>query len=734
MRKTRKGVKMAEIQTHDDRKQLLAQAQSANIFQVAQQLGLKALGSNMYEWEGHQSIWLNPRKNRFNWFSENLWGGPIDLVSLVLFNARTFEERRAHFKEAVAYLTETKWQAFEIHKIPQAQPFYYYLRDQTNKNLAEKYLGEERGLSQATIRFFEEKGIIAQSRWRNTLANGQHFHEPIVVFKHFDKPNHMVGASVQGIQAYPELHKDHASGHLKRVLKDSGAYGGMVLDIGQPERLIVFEAPIDLMSYYELHQSELKNVKLLSSDGYKPQVISRYLAEIYGREELTLAQKEKFLETFDRLAENIEGLPEELITFAYDHDEAGKTFVKRFNDQYPNAPKYARTDFPPLHDGQAKNDWNDELKRQKGLMTMKNESSEKSEKRERFLKLPEAEQAYLVQKARADEEKKTPNQTAAAQHLRELQWNFKKEEQTRLDDLYGQLIDKDFSPLDLLDLEQTQDEVVQALLKETQEFDDEMTNLFTQTPPVPQPQNEATTNPVVAQQQLPQITSPVEARKSPKKVETRKELFSEVKSVLTKEELEVLLSAHFSKIEGLVNQFKKDVLENKTLSKEGTQTEVKGLIAQIHERLLELVDQLKVAILNKRNQMGTALQATRISMTNTLKSPFLKLSQELQAISQNLAKRFALEELPKTPEKVKSRKALAEELSEKAKVIEALKAQLAVQGQKQPEAEKPKTAKKRSKSKKNFDTRLQQAKEAEQEKIKAVAAQGNLPVAKGISV
>lgn len=67
-------------------------------------------------------------------------------------------------------------------------------------------------------------------------------------------------------------------------------------------------------------------------------------------------------------------------------------------------------------------------------------------------------------------------------------------------------------------------------------------------------------------------------------------------------------------------------------------------------------------------------------------------------------------------------------------MIETLKAQLAAQGQKQPEAEKPKTAKKRSKSKKNFDTRLQQAKEAEQEKIKAVAAQGAQPVVKGISV
>lgn len=723
---------MAEIQTHEKRKQLLAQAQAANIFQVAQQLGLKALGSNMYEWEGHQSIWLNPRKNRFNWFSENLWGGPVDLVSLVLFNARTFEERRAHFKEAVAYLTQTDWQTFDAQKVPKAQPFHYYLRDQADKNLTEKYLSEERGLSQATIQFFEEKGLISQSQWRNTLEDGRHFYEPIVVFKHFDKPNHMVGASVQGIQAYPELHKDHASGHLKRVLKNSGAYGGMVLDIGQPKRVIVFEAPIDLMSYYELHQAELKDVKLISSDGYKPQVISRYLAEIYGREEMTLAQKEKFLETFDRLAGNIEGLPEHLITFAYDHDEAGETFAKRFIAQYPNAQKYARTDFPPLHGRQTKNDWNDEVKRQKGFTTMKNESSEKSEKRQSFLKLPEVEQAYLLQKARVDEEKKTPNQTTAAQHLRELQWNFKKEEQARLDRLYEQIIDKDFSPLDLLALEETQDEMVQTLLEETQQFDDELSDLFTQAPPAPQSQNEIPENPVVEQTKQPQPTPAVEKRVTPQKAAPIKKSPSEVKSTLTKEELEALLSAHFSKIEGLVNQFKNEVLENRTLSKEETQTEVKGLLAQIHERLLELVDQVKVAILNKRNQMGTSLKATKISVTNTLKSPFLKLSQELQGMSQTLEQRFAFEAMPDSPEPVKSRKALSEEVSEQAKVIEALKAQLAMQ--KKTETEKTKVTKKRSKSKKNFDTRLQQAKEAEQEKIQAVAAQNVLPVAKGISV
>lgn len=723
---------MAEIQTHEKRKQLLAQAQAANIFQVAQQLGLKALGSNMYEWEGHQSIWLNPRKNRFNWFSENLWGGPVDLVSLVLFNARTFEERRAHFKEAVAYLTQTDWQTFDAQKVPKAQPFHYYLRDQADKNLTEKYLSEERGLSQATIQFFEEKGLISQSQWRNTLEDGRHFYEPIVVFKHFDKPNHMVGASVQGIQAYPELHKDHASGHLKRVLKNSGAYGGMVLDIGQPKRVIVFEAPIDLMSYYELHQAELKDVKLISSDGYKPQVISRYLAEIYGREEMTLAQKEKFLETFDRLAGNIEGLPEHLITFAYDHDEAGETFAKRFIAQYPNAQKYARTDFPPLHGRQTKNDWNDEVKRQKGFTTMKNESSEKSEKRQSFLKLPEVEQAYLLQKARVDEEKKTPNQTTAAQHLRELQWNFKKEEQARLDRLYEQIIDKDFSPLDLLALEETQDEMVQTLLEETQQFDDELSDLFTQAPPAPQSQNEIPENPVVEQTKQPQPTPAVEKRVTPQKAAPIKKSPSEVKSTLTKEELEALLSAHFSKIEGLVNQFKNEVLENRTLSKEETQTEVKGLLAQIHERLLELVDQVKVAILNKRNQMGTSLKATKISVTNTLKSPFLKLSQELQGMSQTLEQRFAFEAMPDSPEPVKSRKALSEEVSEQAKVIEALKAQLAMQ--KKTETEKTKVTKKRSKSKKNFDTRLQQAKEAEQEKIQAVVAQNVLPVAKGISV
>ena len=52
---------------------------------------------------------------------------------------------------------------------------------------------------------------------------------------------------------------------------------GLNIDVGTPERLIFLEAPIDLMSYYELNKNRLENVRLVSMDGLKDTTISRHV-------------------------------------------------------------------------------------------------------------------------------------------------------------------------------------------------------------------------------------------------------------------------------------------------------------------------------------------------------------------------------------------------------------------------------------------------------------------------
>lgn len=352
----------SRVSTHKERERLAQEAKNKDIFAVAQQLGMKVQRDGSAEWDGHTTFWLDRKKNRFQWYSQGLWGDPTTLVSVIQFGARSVEDYKTNYTKSIAYLTNTEVPQFDQSKIPKAAPFKYYLKDAASMELARDYLIKERELSPETVQFFEEKGVLTQSVWKNRLDDGSTFTEPVVVFKHFDGNNKMIGGSVQGIEYHPDIHTDHKSGHLKRVIKNSGAYSGLAVDIGQPKRIVVCEAPIDLLSYYELHKETLKDVKLISSDGYKPHVLSRYVAEMYGKPDFTLSEKEKFLAKFDKLSKTMSGYPENLITFAYDNDEAGRGFIDQFKAQYSNAEAYTAVDLPPLKVGANKADWNDELK------------------------------------------------------------------------------------------------------------------------------------------------------------------------------------------------------------------------------------------------------------------------------------------------------------------------------------------------------------------------------------
>lgn len=363
--------------SHKEREVLVQEAKNKDIFAVAQQLGMKLQGNGKAEWEGHDSFWLDRKKNRFQWYGKGLWGDPVTLVSVIKFGARSVEDYKKNYRQSIVYLTNTEVPQFDSSKLPKSQPFKYRLKDEASMQLATDYLIHERGLALETVQFFKEKGVLAQSVWRNKREDGSILTEPVVVFKHFEDNNKMIGGSVQGIEHHPELHTDHKSGHLKRVLKHSGGYSGLAVDIGQPKRIVVCEAPIDLLSYYELHKETLKDVKLLSSDGYKPHVLSRYVAEMYGKSDFSLSEKEKFLEKFDKLSKNMSGYPKNLITFAYDNDEAGRGFIEQFNAQYPHAKNYTAVELPPLEKEKTKADWNDYLRRKKKKQMEKQHWKEK---------------------------------------------------------------------------------------------------------------------------------------------------------------------------------------------------------------------------------------------------------------------------------------------------------------------------------------------------------------------
>ena len=143
--------------------------------------------------------------------------------------------------------------------------------------------------------------ILSQSTWRTTIDSGEYFYEPVAVFKQINNQGAIDGASVQGFYKNEKIHKAHKSDHLKRIMPKSDGYGGFALNIGTPKRLIIFEAPIDMMSYYDLHKEKLTDVKLVACDGYKPMAYARYIIEILNPTWVYNSTSEGQQDVYDRI-------------------------------------------------------------------------------------------------------------------------------------------------------------------------------------------------------------------------------------------------------------------------------------------------------------------------------------------------------------------------------------------------------------------------------------------------
>lgn len=351
-----------------------AQAKSLAILDVARSLGMemKRKSHREYYWAEHDSFKIDTLKNTWHWYARGTYGDTISLVQ---------EMRNVSYSTAMKFL--------ETGQFPEAkpmeevrQPFRYTLAayEQPFKE-ARTYLKETRGLSDETINFFLDKGVIAQARRRDREG----FTEDVLVFKYLDKNQNIVGASLQGLVSYPERYE--GKGYLKQIMYQSEGIAGLNISIGSPERLIVAEAPIDLMSYYELHKSELNNVRLVAMEGLKEGVLSRYAMEALQERGILgdihrdytkasdLTKTSQFLSNAAKTSTLFhDHKHDDLITLAVDHDKAGTDFLASLRGK--NIPVIDAR--PPKGNGQEKMDWNEYLKKEKaGEKQMAEESSHK---------------------------------------------------------------------------------------------------------------------------------------------------------------------------------------------------------------------------------------------------------------------------------------------------------------------------------------------------------------------
>lgn len=338
-----------------------AQAKALSILDVARSLGMEMRRSSHkeYYWKEHDSFKIDTTKNTWNWYSRGIYGDTIDLVQ---------EMRQITYGQAIAFLDHGDYPEAKKQENVR-QPFKYTLSPYEEPfNEARDYLKMVRGLSDETIDFFFNRGMLAQARRR--AKDG--YAESVLVFKSYSRDGEMVGASLQGLT----LNKDRyeGKGYLKQIMYQSEGISGLNVAIGSPKRLVVAEAPIDLMSYYELHKETLEDVRLVAMDGLKEGLISHYAMELLQdlgeiKDETFDYTKSKDLQIVSNFLKNAaqqttlfhNGAYQDLITLAVDNDKAGTDFLESLRDK--DIPVIDAR--PPKEANQEKMDWNEYLQMQK---------------------------------------------------------------------------------------------------------------------------------------------------------------------------------------------------------------------------------------------------------------------------------------------------------------------------------------------------------------------------------
>ena len=197
-----------------------------------------------YRWKTHDSLTVCGNK----WFrhSQSKGGLPVDFV---------MEFYGKSFPEAVQMLTGEPGEAQPEADSAPSPAFRLPLRNVTNANIL-NYLTQERKLSPSLVNFFIAAGDIYEDSSHHN-----------VVFVGRDADGHPRYASNRGIN---EKFRQDVAGAEK-------AFG--FAHRGTDKQLLVFEAPIDLLSFIELFPKNWQQHNYLSLGGVSARALQQFLSE-----------------------------------------------------------------------------------------------------------------------------------------------------------------------------------------------------------------------------------------------------------------------------------------------------------------------------------------------------------------------------------------------------------------------------------------------------------------------
>ncbi|MCW1929579.1 DUF3991 and TOPRIM domain-containing protein [Bhargavaea beijingensis] len=271
-------------------------------------------GNKYYHPEAHDSLKINVNGNWF-WNSRGEGGyGPISLAR-IYYNLS--------FQHAVRDINNQSVSKNFTHNIQaEKQKTYAYPKqyERSTQKHTMDYLVNERKIDKNIVDFLIRQDLLAEDKLKNC------------VFKWKTSDGKIIGADRQGT-APTDGKRSH-----KHIDAFSKSDGGFRFDIGTPDRIAIFESPIDALSYLELKRPN--NIRLASMSGLKDPTAVRFVKDL----------NRDCIDRGDRTKE---------IILAVDNDEGGKEFVQRMQSIFN--PDITKVDIPHLKD------WNLVLQNQKNM-------------------------------------------------------------------------------------------------------------------------------------------------------------------------------------------------------------------------------------------------------------------------------------------------------------------------------------------------------------------------------
>ena len=289
----------------------IERANTVNLPQFLMQNGfdLKRVGRE-YVWKDHDSMHIkdNAPGERGVWHRFSTDEGGDNIAFLRQYMNMSFVEAVEALNGEHYDRTYTPPQHTHTERQQKAQAQELVFSEADNAKRVFAYLCKTRGLDYELVKSLIQSGAVAQEQKTGN-----------VLFKFTDEHGKTVGAEKVGTSTE---HK------FKGVATGSAGGYGFEVRRGNGSHLLFFESSIDMLSYLQMHQSELDDHRLVSMMGVKPQTV---------------------IDTMERY-----GISPDKVYLCSDNDRAGNEFAERLMTEYPDMKRIVTPD--------TYKDWNDMLR------------------------------------------------------------------------------------------------------------------------------------------------------------------------------------------------------------------------------------------------------------------------------------------------------------------------------------------------------------------------------------